>query len=71
MNKHNVLTALSLIVIFVTTYALITCAWVGAEYIFDGAVHTSKVDGILATAVAYYFTRDAYYLDRKYGRKKK
>lgn len=68
MNKHNVLTVLSLIV---TTYALITCAWVGAEYIFDGAVHTSKVDGILTTAVAYYFTRDAYYLDRKYGRKKK
>lgn len=71
MNKHNVLTALSLIVIFVTTYALITCAWVGAEYLFDGTVHTSKVDGILTTAVAYYFTRDAYYLDRKYGRKKK
>lgn len=71
MNKHKVLTVLSLIVIFITTYALITCAWVGAEYIFDGAVHTSKVDGILTTVVAYYFIRDAYYLNRKYGRKKK
>lgn len=71
MNKHNVLTALSLIVIFIVTYAIITCAWVGAEYLFDGVVHTSKVDGIFAIAVAYYLTRDAYYLDRKYGRKKK
>lgn len=71
MNKHNVLTALSLIVIFIVTYAIITCAWVGAEYILDKAVHTSKVDGILTTVVAYYFIRDAYYLNRKYGRKKK
>ena len=71
MNKHNVLTALSLVVIFITTYALITCAWVGAEYLFDGAVHTSKVDDILTTAVAYYFTRDAYYVNRKYGGKRK
>lgn len=71
MNKHNVLTALSLIVIFIVTYAIITCAWVGAEYLFDGVVHTSKVDDIFAIAVAYYLTRDAYYLDRKYGRKKK
>lgn len=71
MNKHNVLTALSLIVIFIVTYAIITCAWVGAEYLFDGAVHTSKVDGMFTTAVAYYFTRDVYKLDRKYGGKKK
>lgn len=71
MNKHNVLTALSLIVIFVTTYALITCAWVGAEYILDKAVHTSSVDGMIATILAYYITRDVYKLDRKYGGKKK
>lgn len=71
MNKHNVLNTLSLIVIFIVTYAIITYACVGAEYLFDGAVHTSKVDGIFATTVAYYFTRDDYYLDRKYGRKKK
>lgn len=31
----------------------------------------AKCEGILTTAVAYYFTRDAYYLNRKYGRKKK
>lgn len=71
MNKHNVLTVLSLIVIFAVTYGVITCAWVGAEYIFDGAVQTSKVDSFFATAVAYYFTRDVFRLDRKYGRKSK
>lgn len=54
MNKHNVLTALSLIVIFITTYAIVTCAWVGAEYILDKAVHTSSVDRMIATALAYY-----------------
>ena len=71
MNKHNVLTALSLIVIFITTYTIVTCAWVGAEYILDKAVHTSSVDRMIATALAYYITRDAYYVNRKYGGKRK
>lgn len=71
MNKQKALTALCVIVTFIVTYAIITCAWVGAEYLFDGVVHTSKVDDIFAIAVAYYLTRDVYYLDRKCGRKKK
>lgn len=71
MNKHKVLTVLSLIVIFIVTHALITCAWVGAEYILDNAVHISSVDRVIPSALAYYITRDAYKLDRKYGGKRK
>ena len=70
MNKQKALTALCVIVTFIVTYAIITCAWVGAEYILDKAVHVSSVDRAIPAALAYYITRDVYKLDRKYGGKK-
>lgn len=71
MNRNNIIITLTSIVIFIATYTLVTCAWVGAEYILDKAVHTSSVDRSIATALTYYITRDVYKLNRKYGGKRK
>ena len=71
MNKRYILAILSLIIIFVTTYVIIACARVGAEYILNKAVYTSPVDGVMTTTLAYYITRDMYKLLRKCGGKKK
>lgn len=71
MNKRKILSILYMTVFFVAAYAVITCAWVGAKYLFDGVVQTSRVDSFFSTAVAYYLTRDVFRLDRKYGRKPK
>ena len=33
---------------------ILTLCWVGAEYVFEGTVHSSKVDGWIACLLSYY-----------------
>ena len=35
---------------------LVSDCWVGLEYILDGAVHSSDVDGIVAIVLSYFIT---------------
>lgn len=38
----------------------VTACWVGLEYVFEGIVHSSSVDGIIAVALSYFMT-DKYF----------
>lgn len=71
MNKQKIIMILSLIASFCTFYVVISCAWVGAEYIIDGAVHPSHIDTFIATLLAYFFTKEMYCYERKCRRKAK
>ena len=37
---------------FIIYYFLLGLMWVGAEYVFEGAVHTSAVDSVVCAAMA-------------------
>ena len=39
---------------------LVSACWVGLEYILDGTVHSSDVDGIVAVVLSYLIT-DKFY----------
>lgn len=69
LNKQRIFTSLTLLIACATLHAIIVCAWVGAEYLFEGAVHMGRVDNFFAVAGAYYLTRDLYRFERKYGKK--
>lgn len=60
--------------LFALMYAFIltilTLCWVGAEYVFEGAVHSSKVDSWIACLLSYYMTKELFHLDRKMGGKR-
>ena len=32
--------------------------WVGAEYVFEGAVHTSYIDAVFNGVLAFFITKD-------------
>lgn len=69
LDKNKIITSLTLLGFCVAVYTVIVCAWVGAEYLLEGAVHMGRVDQFFAVAGAYYLTRDMYRFDRKYGKK--
>lgn len=68
-DKRKILTSLYLLTICAVVYVVITCAWTGAEYIGEGAVHMGKVDSFFAMAGSYYLTRDWYYHQGKRSKK--
>lgn len=68
-NKKKILTSLYLLAICAATYVALTCCWVGAEYIGEGAVHMGKVDSFFAMAGSYYLVRDWYYCQTKRNKK--
>ena len=51
--------------IWITFLLLITLCWVGAEYLFEGVVHTSKVDAGFASILAFYMVRDINHFEQK------
>ena len=69
LNKQKILTSLYLLAVCAAVYAVIVCAWVGAEYLGEGSVHMGKVDSFFAVAGSYYLTRDWYYFQRKSQKK--
>lgn len=60
--------------LFALMYAFIltilTLCWVGAEYVFEDTVHSSKVDCWIACLLSYYMTKELFHLDRKMGGKR-
>ena len=54
--------------LFISVLMVVSLTWVGAEYIFEGKVLPSKVDGFFAIALACYVTRDCIYTSKRlYG----
>lgn len=71
ISVNKLFTSLYLVAVFVTTLIIIVCAWVGAEYLIEGAVVVSRVDGFFAVAGAYYLTRDFYAYQCRAAKKNK
>lgn len=50
---------------------IVTLCWVGAEYVFEGAVHSSSVDSGIAGLLAYQILLNVIHIEKKYvGRQK-
>lgn len=47
---------LKVIFLYVFVLIIISSCWVGLEYVFEGAVHNSDVDGIIAYIFAWFVT---------------
>lgn len=52
------LDALMRVVMYIVVYFGIALCWVGAEYLFEGAVHSSEIDGLVLCYLTYYVVRD-------------
>lgn len=48
------------IVSWLFLYVMIALIWIGAEYVFEGVVHSSYVDSIVNGILATYALRDWY-----------
>lgn len=42
---------------FAFCYLMLALMWVGAEYVFEGMVHSSHVDGVVCALLARYVQR--------------
>ena len=58
-----------LAITYIGVFFLIDLVWVGAEYLFEGAVHTSKVDGYICALLSYLIVKDIMRLDREVSKK--
>lgn len=50
MKNHPIIMRIFL---WTALYFIISLCWVGAEYVFEGTVHTSTVDGAIAGLLAF------------------
>mgnify|MGYP000836988377 CR=1 FL=1 len=55
---------------YVLMLIIVTLCWVGAEYVIEGVVHTSKVDGYVAGILSCQLTFELFRLDKELGREK-
>ena len=58
-----------LAITYIGVFFLIDLVWVGAEYLFEGAVHTSKVDGYSCALLSCHIVKDIMRLDREVSKK--
>lgn len=69
-NKIDIaLFIVGLAITYIGVFFLIDLVWVGAEYLFEGAVHTSKVDGFICGILSYHIVKDIMRLDREVSKK--
>ena len=52
-------------IVWIAVLFFITLCWTGAEYIFEGVVHTSEIDAYVASILAVYIVRDINHFDRE------
>ena len=61
---------LAKLIVFAALWFLISLCWVGAEVVFEGYVHSSKVDAFIAGLLAQSALREIVLFDRRItGRK--
>lgn len=49
---------LDLLVSFVLCYTIFALCWIGAEWVFEGTVHTSQVDTFFCAFLSWIVARD-------------
>lgn len=59
------LTAVGNAVMYVVVFLLADLCWIGAEYLFEGAVHSSKVDGYVLALLTCYIVKDLKLLEKR------
>lgn len=64
------LTIFILVYVLMLMLIIVTLCWVGAEYVIEGVVHTSKVDGYVAGILSCQLTFELFRLDKELGREK-
>lgn len=63
-----IINAAILLLLYVAILFVITLCWVGAEYLFESHVHSSRVDGGVAGVLAYYITQYLWQMNKKLGK---
>ena len=58
------------ILVWVGLWFIITLCWVGAEWLFEGVVHSSKIDCYFAGLLAFYMMRNISHIDREIARRR-
>ena len=56
-KPHNVIKLLESCLDWICLYIMLALMWIGAEYAFEGAVHSSHVDSVVNALLAYYILR--------------
>lgn len=64
----TIINAAVLLLLYLAILFVITLCWVGAEYLFEGYVHSSHVDGGVAGVLAYYITHYLWQMNKKLGK---
>ena len=55
------------IIVWFALFFFISLCWIGAECVFEGAFHSSKVDTHVAGLLALFVVREIDHLDKKVG----
>lgn len=63
---RDIIEILTDVLAWITIYVLINLCWIGAEYAFEGMVHTSDVDGVVNGILAYYLLKDIRRMQRSW-----
>lgn len=65
------LDAMGQVAMFIVVYIFADLCWIGAEYLFEGAVHSSKVDGYVLALLSYCIVKDLNRLQDKLVERRK
>lgn len=57
MKECNILKWLFWLLDFLVLYIMLDLMWVGAEWVFEGEVHSSHIDGVVNGVFTYYILR--------------
>ena len=57
LNPSSVIKLLESLLNWLCLYISLALMWIGAEYAFDGAAHSSHVDSVVNALLTYYILR--------------
>ena len=62
---ERVLSAAAKGLLFLLLYVMLDLCWIGAEYVFEGIVHGSRIDGVVLTWLCWLIMREIERFERK------
>ena len=57
LKLSSIIKLLEIVLSWLCLYIMLALMWIGAEYAFEGAVHSSHVDSVVNALLAYYILR--------------
>lgn len=57
LKPSGIIKLLESVLNWICLYIALALMWMGAEYAFEGAVHSSHVDSVVNALLAYYIVR--------------